>query len=134
MKNSSRRASRTSSTSKGARWLASKLAYRSLRESGKALREFNVAYFGASCDTPEDNKEFADELMLDFPLLSDHDRKIALEYGFVVGDKKTPSHWTVYVSKEGKIAFINKEVKAASHADAIIKKLAELKVEKSEKK
>ena len=66
-----------------------------------------MAYFGASCDTPEYNKEFADELMLDFPLLSDSDRKVALEYGLVVGDKKTPSRWTVYVSKEGKISFVD---------------------------
>ena len=93
-----------------------------------------MAYFGASCDTPEYNKEFADDLMLDFPLLSDPDRKVALEYGLVVGDKKTPSRWTVYVDKEGKIAFIDKEVKAAAHADAIVKKLEELKVEKAEKK
>ena len=93
-----------------------------------------MAYFGASCDTPEYNKEFADDLNLDFPLLSDPDRKVALEYGLVVGEKKTPSRWTVYVSKEGKIAFIDKEVKAAAAADAIVKKLAELKVEKAEKK
>ncbi|GDY06960.1 MAG: hypothetical protein DWI21_15080 [Planctomycetota bacterium] len=93
-----------------------------------------MAYFGASCDTPEYNKEFADELKLDFPLLSDPDRKVALEYGLVVGDKKTPSRWTVYVSKEGKIAFIDKEVKAAAHAEAIVKKLAELGVEKAEPK
>jgi thioredoxin-dependent peroxiredoxin len=93
-----------------------------------------VAYFGASCDTPEYNKEFADELMLDFPLLSDPSRKTAKEYGLVADDKGFPKRWTVYVSKEGKIAFIDKEVKAASHADAIVKKLAELGVEKAEKK
>lgn len=93
-----------------------------------------MAYFGASCDTPEYNKEFADELMLDFPLLSDPSRKTAKEYGLVADDKGFPKRWTVYVSKEGKIAFIDKEVKAASHADAIVKKLAELGVEKAEKK
>ena len=93
-----------------------------------------MAYFGASCDTPEYNKEFADEHMFDFPLLSDPDRKVALEYGLVVGDKKTPSRWTIFVSKDGKIAFIDKEVKAASHAEAVLKKLVELKVEKAEKK
>ena len=40
----------------------------------------------------------------------------------------------LYVGKDGKIAFIDKEVKAAAHADAIVKKLEELKVEKAEKK
>lgn len=93
-----------------------------------------MAYFGASCDTPEFNKEFADELMLDFPLLSDPSRKTAKEYGLVADDKGFPKRWTIYVDKEGKIAFIDKEVKAASAADAVLKKLAELKVEKAEKK
>ncbi|MFT5304142.1 MAG: peroxiredoxin, partial [Mariniblastus sp.] len=32
---------------------------KSLRESGKELKKFNVAYFGASCDPQEKNKEFA---------------------------------------------------------------------------
>lgn len=93
-----------------------------------------MAYFGASCDTPEYNKEFADELNLDFPLLSDPDRKTAKEYGLVADEKGFPKRWTYYVDKEGKIAFIDKEVKAASHAEAILKKLEELKVEKAEKK
>ena len=52
----------------------------------------------------------------------------------VADDKGFPKRWTVYVSKEGKIAFLDKEVKAAAHADAVLKKLAELKVEKAEKK
>ncbi len=93
-----------------------------------------MAYFGASCDTPEFNKEFADELKLDFPLLSDPTRQTAKEYGLVADDKGFPKRWTVYVSKEGKIAFVDKEVKAAAAADAVLKKLAELGVEKAEKK
>lgn len=92
-----------------------------------------MAYFGASCDTPAYNKEFADELMLDYPLLSDPTRQTAKEYGLVADEKGFPKRWTVYVGKDGKIAFIDKEVKAAAAADAILKKLAELKVEKAEK-
>ena len=42
--------------------------------------------------------------------------------------------WTVYVSKEGKIAFIDKDVKPVSHGETVLKKLAELGVEKAEKK
>ena len=93
-----------------------------------------MAYFGASCDTPEYNKEFADELKLDFPLLSDPSRMTAKEYGLVADEKGFPKRWTVYVSKEGKIAFVDKEVKAASAADAVLKKLTELGVERAEKK
>ena len=92
-----------------------------------------MAYFGASCDTPEFNKEFADELKLDFPLLSDPSRQTAKEYGLVADEKGFSKRWTIYVSKEGKIAFIDKEVKAAAAAEAVLKKLAELKIEKAEK-
>ena len=93
-----------------------------------------MAYFGASCDTPEYNKEFADELMLDYPLLSDPSRKTAKEYGLVADEKGFSKRWTVYVSKEGKIAFIDKEVNAGAAADAVLKKLAELGVEKADPK
>ncbi len=89
-----------------------------------------MAYFGASCDTPEYNQEFADDLKLGFSLLSDPTRQTAKEYGLVADDKGFPKRWTIYVSKDGKIAFIEKEVKAAAHADAVVKKLEELKVEK----
>ncbi len=93
-----------------------------------------MAYFGASCDTPEYNKEFADELNLDFPLLSDPSRKVAKEYGLVADEKGFSKRWTVYVSKEGKIAFVDKDPKTKEAADVILKKLAELKVEKAETK
>ena len=93
-----------------------------------------MAYFGASCDTPEFNKEFADELKLDYPLLSDPDRKTAKEYGLVADDKGFPKRWTVYVGLDGKIALIDKMVKVDSHGDDIAKKLKELGIPKAEKK
>jgi len=40
-------------------------------ESGDQIRAYDVAYFAASVDTPEDNKKFAESLGLDYPILSD---------------------------------------------------------------
>ena len=47
---------------------------KSMRENGEAIRKFDVAYFTASCDTPEKNNEFADSLGLDYPILSRPDQ------------------------------------------------------------
>src|SRR5689334_1332612 len=42
---------------------------KSMKEFGKDLQAYDVAYFTASCDTPEYNKEYSDELGLDYPIL-----------------------------------------------------------------
>lgn len=41
------------------------------------------------------------------------------------------SRWTYYIGKDGKLLFVDKEVKAGNHGEAIAKKLAELGVEKA---
>ncbi len=91
-----------------------------------------MAYFGASCDTEELNKEFADKLELDFPLLSDPERQVALAYGVVSGDGQYPARWTFFIDAEGKIAFIDKNVRTGSHGADCAAKLAELGVAEAE--
>src|SRR5678816_3231277 len=54
---------------------------KSFAENGPVLKQFDVAYFMASVDTPEDNKKFAESEKADFPLLSDPDKKVAMAYG-----------------------------------------------------
>ena len=66
------------------------LECKSFREHGKGLRDYDVAYFTASCDTPEYNKEFSDSLTLDFPILSDPDKSMAQAYGVVHEGRPVP--------------------------------------------
>jgi peroxiredoxin Q/BCP len=87
-----------------------------------------VAYFTASCDTPEINKKFAESLQLDYPILSDPGRDSAKAYGVVNGEGKFAARWTFYVGKDGKLLFIDKGVKAAAHGADIVAKLKELGV------
>ncbi len=101
---------------------------KSMRDNGKALKELNVAYFTASCDTPELNKEFADELQLDFPILSDPTAETAKAYGVVEGNGKLARRWTYYIGGDGKILAVDKEVKTATHGADIAAKLKELGV------
>ena len=102
---------------------------KSMREDGKELKAFDVAYFTASCDTPELNADFAKSLDLDYPILSDPTKKNAEAFG-VLGKGGNATRWTFYISKDGKIAEIDKTVKTETHGKDIAAKLASLGVSK----
>ncbi len=99
----------------------------SLKESGAELRKYDVAYFGASVDEPELNKEFSDKLALDFPLLSDPSKETAKAYG-VLNERGMANRWTFFVGKDGKIAHIDSQVKPDGHGAAVVGKLKDLGV------
>lgn len=104
------------------------LECKSMRENGDALRKLEVAYYTASCDKPELNKEFAEQLQVDYPILSDPEKTVAAAYG--VSDGKIPfaKRWTIYIGKDGKILAIDKEVKTKTHGADVAAKLKELGV------
>ena len=89
-----------------------------------------MAYFAASCDSAEVNREFADSLDLDYPILSDPDRRTAEAYG-VLNQRNMASRWTFYIGRDGNILFIDREVEAGSHGGAIAARLEELGVERN---
>jgi thioredoxin-dependent peroxiredoxin len=101
---------------------------KSLRESGDALRRFDVDYYAASTDAPEKNRNFAESLNADFPILSDPDGTVAEAYGVRMPLVGVPSRWTFYIGKDGRILDIDKNVKAATHGEAVATRLAELGV------
>jgi thioredoxin-dependent peroxiredoxin len=98
------------------------------------IRAYDVAYFMASVDTPEDNKAFAEKEHADFPLLSDSDKKVANAYGVIrpnsPPDRQFAQRWTFYINPDGKIAAIDKEVKPATAGESVVAKLNELGVKK----
>lgn len=89
------------------------------------IREYDVAYFMASVDTLEDNTAFAKKEDADFPLLSDPGKTTAQAYG-VLSERGFANRWTFYIDKNGRIAYIDKAVKAASSAEDIAARLGEL--------
>lgn len=76
------------------------------------------------------NAKFAEKLELDYPILSDPTRKTAKKYGVVTEKRKFPFRWTFYIGPDGKILYIDKQVRAATHGEAVATKLQELKVKK----
>jgi peroxiredoxin Q/BCP len=107
------------------------LECKSFHEKGAEIRKYDVAYFTASVDDAETNKKFAESLSADYPILADPAKETAKAYG-VLNERGMANRWTFYINKDGKIAFIDKEVKPAQHALSVAEKLKELGV--SEKK
>jgi peroxiredoxin Q/BCP len=102
----------------------------SFRDNGKAIREFDVAYFTASTDDAEKNKKFAESVKADYPILSDPEGKFATSLGIFNADKKFANRVTFYIGKDGKILAIDKSVKTVSHGIDVAAKLKELGVAK----
>jgi peroxiredoxin Q/BCP len=101
---------------------------KSFRESGAELKEFEAAYFTASTDTVEKNKDFAKELQLDYPILSDPDGKNAKAFGVLKEDGKAANRVTFIIGSNGKLLAIDDKVKTESHAKDIVAQLEKLGV------
>lgn len=97
----------------------------SIGASSRALRQFNVAYFGASVDRPETNRQFAASMGIDYPILSDPGKSVARAHG-VLGSSGFPLRWTFYIGKDGRILQIDKAVRTGMHGLDVEKTLNEL--------
>jgi len=72
------------------------------------------------------NKKFAESLQADYPVLSDPDKKVAEAYGVVHPGREVAERWTFYIGKDGKILYVDRQVKAQSAAEDVVSKLKEL--------
>jgi thioredoxin-dependent peroxiredoxin len=77
-------------------------------------------------DGDKGNKAFAKSIDADYPILSDASKEVAKAYGVVHGQRQVPERWTFYIGKDGKILYVDKAVKHASHGADIAAKLKEL--------
>ncbi len=100
------------------------------RKKGSGLDKYDVAFFTASCDTPETNARFAKELKLDYPILSDNSTKMAKAYGVIKGKRPYPARYTFIIGKDGKILEVDKQKNTAGHGAEVAKKLAKYGVPK----
>jgi peroxiredoxin Q/BCP len=79
-------------------------------------------------DAPDVNKQFAESLGLDYPVLSDPGKEVARAYGVVGGVRLVAARWTFYVGKDGRILYIDKQVNTSTAGRDVALKLAELGV------
>jgi peroxiredoxin Q/BCP len=99
----------------------------SIGASSHALRGFDLAYFGASVDTPDTNRRFAASMGIDFPILSDPHKSVARAYG-VLGRSGFPARWTFYIGTDGRIVAIDKDVRTGTHGSDIEKTVKALRI------
>ena len=67
---------------------------------------------------------------MDYPLLADPEKTAAEPYGVLMPLVGVAKRWTFYIGKDGKILFIDKEVKPDTAGADVARKLAELGVAK----
>ena len=89
-----------------------------------------MAYFMISVDDPETNKEFAESLDADFPLLSNPEKDVALAYGVVNDEREFPFRWTYIIGPDGTVLEVDKDVTPATAGVDLVAHLTELGVAK----
>ena len=87
-----------------------------------------MAYFTASCDSPEVNEKFAESLELDYPILSDPGKKVAEAYQVVDEKRAVPFRWTYYIGEDGRILHIDKKVNPRTSGQDVVKRLTALEI------
>ena len=87
-----------------------------------------MAYFAISVDSAETNKEFAQSLGADYPILSDADKSVAEAYGVLAPGRAIANRWTFYIGKDGLILFVDRQVTPLTAAKDIAARLAALGV------
>lgn len=100
---------------------------KSLRDSAAVIGEYDVVYYMASVDTPEDNLTFATNNEANFPLLSDPSKETAQAYG-VLSERGMANRWTFYIGADGRVLQIDREVNPASAGQDLVAQLSALNV------
>ena len=93
----------------------------SLRDESSNFEKHNVQVFGITVNDEESRKKFSQENNLNFPLLLDTQRNLALLFG--AAKKRTDERLkriTVIIDKSGKIAKIDKEVNPSTHGNDLV--------------
>jgi peroxiredoxin Q/BCP len=86
---------------------------------------------GASFDTPEENKVFADAQAFGFPLLSDADRTVGRAYEVLrpAGDRYAgfPERLSFLIDPDGVIRRVYRVADVSAHADEVLADVAVLR-------
>jgi peroxiredoxin Q/BCP len=88
-----------------------------------------MAYFMISVDDPQTNKEFAESLDSDFPLLSNPTKEVAEAYGVVTAERALPYRWTYIIGGDGNILRIDKEVNPSTAGQDLVRHMTELGID-----
>lgn len=83
------------------------------------LTESDAVVYGISVDSTPANREFAKQLGITFPLLSDFTRKVSKEYGILDEERQFSRRTTFVVDKQGLIQHVEEGNGAIDPSGAI---------------
>ncbi len=98
---------------------------KALRDSGREIKSFDVAYFMASVNPIEQNTAFAAEYDLDFPILSNPEKDVIEAFG-VLGSRGFANRWTYYIDSNGIVVKIDKETNPETAGTDLTRAMQEL--------
>lgn len=102
-----------------------------MRDKADPYRDVDCVVLGASFDTPEENKAFAEKEGFGFRLLSDTDRAVGTAYQAARGpDEKYPEfakRISYLIDPDGVIRRSYEVTDPGGHADVVLADLAELR-------
>jgi thioredoxin-dependent peroxiredoxin len=90
-----------------------------------------VAFFEASVDSVDRNREVAEILDLEHPILSDPEKRVAEAFGVLAGGRRTASRWTFYIGADSRILYIDRTVIADGHGEEVPARLEALGIKRS---
>ena len=91
-----------------------------IRDNWNQFADHNIQVLGISVDSIDALKNFKSEYKLNFPLLSDADKKVSKAYG-VLNKHGRDNRITFIVDKNGKIADVITDVDVKTHASDVLK-------------
>lgn len=101
----------------------------SFRDGFSEIQKKGAALFGVSTDSVESHKKFKEKFHLNFPLLSDADKKVVNSYGVwkeknMYGKKYMGIERTTFIiDEDGKIKKVFPKVKVDGHYDEVLAEL-----------
>ena len=103
---------------------------RALRDRAAAFEAANCVVLGASFDTPEENRQFAEDQAFGFRLLSDVDRSVGTAYGVArpPDDQYAafPTRLSFLIDPDGLVRRVYTVTDVQGHADEVLADLAAL--------
>jgi peroxiredoxin Q/BCP len=103
----------------------------SFRDKLQSIAALWTEVVGVSVDTVESHREFAKKNNLNFPLVSDHDKRISKTYGVLSEDGSRAERMTFIIDKEGKIAKVFTNVDITKHTHEVVAALKQLPLKKT---
>ena len=86
-------------------------------------------HYAVSVDDLDTNTKFAQSIDANYPILSDAAKATAKAYG-VLAPMGFARRWTFYIGPDGKILYIDREVKTQTAGADVVARLEALRVKK----